>query len=790
MSLRVDKPLWVLLRSALALLLVAELFLLIGCGGNRKISIESTARYTVRFQMNKPLENWTEALSDAVGASIHESDTDFLSMKRGMNATYVLAVINSKTSVIRMDEGYGIESVVPLDEERERLTKHFFPVSDESVFLLIQSSEEGLWRRKYALRHFDADGREISSQIALEELDGTVIHEIDFDNEHIFHVITSSQIFFYDTEGILQNQFSSPDKTSFLSMLMIGDDVAMILSMDWEGRPYLITRSLLKNKVLSKMQITGSDASDWYNARLIRPAKGDSAGCYVETEKNVYACDPDFKQLKLCIDKIAEGFYSEWPLLCTGVQTFETFGYRGFSSGLSETNLADYGFYSIVLVPGIENKTILRIGLCCGDTERVSLYGGIFQRYYPEYVIEFIDYRATGESASDPITRLNADLLSGNGPDIVCLGSEYIYRYEFSGLFIDLGERFKSDASFDSSLILPNVWGGSEYGPSFRLLAPFFSIRGFMGKNDLVSEIETYDSKCFGAFMRNLPENTHIIRHDTAKNLFSAFYPYYEHKLIHRNSEDVTFDRQEFLNLLSLCEDFGKPPYVDSKPIAKQIQDQDILLLKEIILNYEFFLCFAEYFNGDVGYMGAPGIREGSPVIHSDQYFGISAKTNIPDDAWTFLKFLLSENIQDRYSASEVSGDMMPVLRSSFDKMIQSGYDRYLKGESMRKDLFSDSELEIVDEQIRLAEGTGNTVALHSNIRPSVYPFSETEAKQAFMEIVLSARIPLSANPDITGIVFEELKAFFSEYKSKEDCLSIIENRLQTYIAENREAGW
>ncbi|NLW89729.1 MAG: hypothetical protein GXY43_08460 [Clostridiaceae bacterium] len=790
MSLRFERWLRILLRSALAILLVAELFLLLGCSGNRKTSIKSTTSYIVKFQMNKTLANWTEALSGVIGAPIRESDTDFISMKKGMNATYVLAMINSKTSVIRMDEGYGIESVVSLDEKRERLTKHFFPIGDESVFLLVQNSEEGLWSRKYALRHFDADGRELSSQIELEELDGTVIREIDFDNDHFFHVITSSHIFIFDTEGILQNQFSSPDKTTFLSMLKIEDDVVMILSIDLEGRPYLITRSLSKNKVLSKMQITGIEASDWYNARLIRPAKGDSAGCYVETEKNVYECDPDFKQLIRCIDKIAEGFYSEWPLLCTGVQTFETFGVQGFSGGLSETNFADYGFYSIVLSPGVENKTILRIGLCCGDTERVSLYGGIFQRSYPEYVIEFIDYRALGGSDLDPITRLNADLLSGNGPDIVCLGSEYIYRYEFSDLFIDLGERFKTDTSFDSNLLLPNVWGGSEYERSFRLLAPFFSIRGFMGKNDLVSKIKTYDSKGFEAFMRNLPENTHIIRHDTDKNLFSAFYPYYEQIIFYRDSGAITFDRQEFINLLTLCENFGKPPYKDSKPIAEQLQDHDILLLNEIIFNCEYFLCFAEYFNEEVGYMGAPGIKEGSPIIRSDQYFGISAKTNVPDDAWMFLKFLLSENIQDRYSASEVSGDMMPVLRSSLDKMIHSGYDRYLKGESIRIYLYSDSETEIMDEQILLAEETGNTGALPPDNRPSVYPFSETEAKQAFMEIVLSARIPLSANPDITGIVFEELKAFFSGHKTKEDCLSIIENRLQTYIAENREAGW
>lgn len=92
---------------------------------------------------------------------------------------------------------------------------------------------------------------------------------------------------------------------------------------------------------------------------------------------------------------------------------------------------------------------------------------------------------------------------------------------------MDLQEFVRNDSLFDSRLLLPNVWGGQGNNQSFRFLTPFFRVNGFMGKQTLISEIVTFDMDDFGTYLSSLPEDTHMIRHDTTQNLFSALYPFF-----------------------------------------------------------------------------------------------------------------------------------------------------------------------------------------------------------------------------------------------------------------------
>jgi len=72
-----------------------------------------------------------------------------------------------------------------------------------------------------------------------------------------------------------------------------------------------------------------------------------------------------------------------------------------------------------------------------------------------------------------------------------------------------------------------------------------------------------------------------------------------------------------------------------------------------------------------------------------------------------------------------------------------------------------------------------------SEIRPPAFPFTEKETAQVFRNIISSAHTVPLWNPDVQKIVFEELEAFFSGQKSKEECIDILEDRLRTYITEN-----
>ena len=147
--------------------------------------------------------------------------------------------------------------MVTLSEEEEWSAEHFFPANDGSIFLLVKNTEQGLWSQRYALRHFDSDGREHSTQTEMSVLDGKEIQGIDFDGERYFSVLTDSEMIIFNTAGELQLKNSSPLPGAYQSILFTGDEQVMILSMNKKGMPSLITRSVVQDKVLSEKEIEG-----------------------------------------------------------------------------------------------------------------------------------------------------------------------------------------------------------------------------------------------------------------------------------------------------------------------------------------------------------------------------------------------------------------------------------------------------------------------------------------------------------------------------------------------------
>lgn len=773
--------------SVLVFVLAVAFLLPIGCKSDQKIvSLDTTRNYRAILTLKKSIVQWMDEVSSIIGSPIRESNTEIFGISMDEQETRLLAFVNSEICLIKMDNNYLITSVISLGEEGVWSTEQFFSAKDGSFFLLVKNTEQGLWSQKYALRHFDSDGREIAAQRELSMLDGMVIQGLDFDGERLFGVITDSKMILFDIDGIVESESESPLPGVFQSILFSEKDQVIMLSSNKEGIPLLITYSITKERVLIEKKITGVDSSDWYDARLIRPTEGDEAGFYLETEQRIYVYYPESGHLEICFDKFAEGFYSATAVLCSGPMMFENIGYWGFST--DEADLENYGFYKIETVPRSENTATIRIGLCCDYPTRVSLYEGLFKKEYGDFEIDIINYCTNEGEGSDPITRLNADLISGNGPDIICLGPEYVSRYESAGVLMDLNEFIAGDPDFNAELYLPNVFEGTGDDSSFRFLAPFICVNGLMGKKGLISKLNMLSSYDFSDYLSGLPEDTHIMRHDTAENLFHSLYPFYQNELFSYDSGTLRFDRDEFLRFLLFCEEHGTQPYKDITPVATQFQTDVTLLLIEPVINYEIYLCYAEYFGGDVGYIGAPGISDAKPALESDQYYGISKETKIPDAAWAFLKFLLSANIQERYATYEFSGDLMPVLQSSLDAMIETGYERYQNGTSQRNNLYSDTEFEHEADRIidaANAMSSGKDFERIEGERPVALPFPENETAQVFREIILSAKKYSQIDPVLKEIIFEELTAYFSGEKTKEQSMDVIENRLRTYINEN-----
>lgn len=775
-------------RKVLAFAIALAFIFPTGCiKKTEQIALDTAKRNTVSFGNELSTVALFDGLSEITGFPIRESDLELISMTRNEGNTYLLALLYEKIRVVTINDEFRITSAVLLDFEGNGSAEQLFVASDGTWFLIVRNADDGLWEQNYALYHFDTEGREISAHVDLKELDGKSIQGTDFDGGGLFCILTESEIMLYDSDGKLQSRLNAPSIDAYQSAILAEDGMVMILSINSKSEASLISWSYDAQKVVSTKEISGVESSEWYDARLIKSVEGDEAGCYLETQQRLYLYYPDSDCLEICFDKGVEGFYNEMPLLCSGPMMFETIGYSAFAVGATASDLQKTGIYSITVTPRSENIKTIRIGVCVDTPMGISEYAGTFRRQYPECDVEIVDYSTESEEGGTSIARLNADILSGNGPDILCLSADYIYLYDNAEILLDLSNFVQNDPQFDTDLLLPKAWNIGSSNQSFKWVTPFFGVKGLMGKQERVSETIQYDLDEFGMYITSLPDEAHIIRHDTAKNLFLTLYSFYRNELFSQDAADFWFDWDVFNQLLDFGEEFGVPPYTDSKAVAIQLQNDETLYLSETISNYEIFLCYASYFGGNVGYMGSPGANNGKPILESDYYFGISAQTQMPEEAWSFLKCLLSSEVQDRYDSYGISGDKMPVLLSSFDSMIKSGYENYINGTSMRNELYSDMEFEQEMENIEkiiAAMTSGNDFDRGQDTNPPTFPFVEEDIAQAFTEMIMSAETILTSDPEVDKIVFEELEAYFSGQKAREDCLELIENRLQTYITE------
>jgi multiple sugar transport system substrate-binding protein len=136
--------------------------------------------------------------------------------------------------------------------------------------------------------------------------------------------------------------------------------------------------------------------------------------------------------------------------------------------------------------------------------------------------------------------------------------------------------------------------------------------------------------------------------------------------------------------------------------------------------------------------------------FYTNMSFGISERSPVKDEAWSFMKFLLSEDMQGMPDSTRG----FPLNRKVLDKQLQQ-----LIGEGA--------------VQVAYGPNKGKKVEV-----------AEADAKQ-LEQLLSEAGRPLSNNDRVLKEMIEkESEAFFAGQKSAEDVAKLLQNRVTTYLNE------
>ncbi len=404
--------------------------------------------------------------------------------------------------------------------------------------------------------------------------------------------------------------------------------------------------------------------------------------------------------------------------------------------------------YVMTLSENVEEAQIQLAMLCDGDSDFKS---GVtrFNQVYPQYAVDMEKPETDADSYRN---RIMADIVNGEGPDLLYLSYEDFVVLADMGALTDLDE-FVDAAVMDK--LLPNVKSLGERDGKLLGIAP-----GISSVRTLFTSGQTWDGESWslGDILRLADEKKDL------QGLFT--YP--------------MGDMELYNTLYSLVGiDLAQSKFIDLESGESRFGENNFAAVLELVKKYSG--------NGNAGSGGVDGaarVREGSylamnyPFTRADFFFIILS--NI-DGAGHAVGYPVEEGSGNYFSV----GGILAVNRNAQEKTAIKAFLEYMlslenqaefkNSLSVRKDI-TDVTVQYNEyvEQY-MWEGLG---LLPGKADGSTY----VEEYKAFMESCL----PDKGDTVLFDIIWEEAESYFSDAKKAQDVVGAIDNRIQLYLDERK----
>ncbi len=361
-----------------------------------------------------------------------------------------------------------------------------------------------------------------------------------------------------------------------------------------------------------------------------------------------------------------------------------------------------------------------------GSVPDLSRYAASFNASNEEYYVEVVDLMSSFPNIDDRLKELSTRLAAGDGPDIICFNGLDPAPYGKSGLLVDLYTLIDSDPELSREDLI--ALGAFESGDKLWSLAPCFSISTCVGLESVVGDGLGWTFEEFFALYDSLEEGQKMFAITSplvfVENTLDGVLP----ELVDYETASCSFTDGRFEEYLRLASGLETADETDWESYAARFASGEIVLNEQVLRNIYELAASEEYYGQALTPIGWPSF-DGSCgsrlLITSDMGIVSSGDT---DAAWEFLRFMLS----DEKMQTELSLGAIPISRAAVEAQLD---DAERDPETMR------SLLEVVSRKT-------------------------------------------SAGSELSQIVLEEAAAYFAGDKPVGDVCAIIQDRAETYIAE------
>ena len=430
------------------------------------------------------------------------------------------------------------------------------------------------------------------------------------------------------------------------------------------------------------------------------------------------------------------------------------------SAHLARLNLVD--------ATELPETTVLRLA-CFYLSEEIRRAVLDFNRSNSGVRIEVADYAqyVTEDDYSAGLTKLNVEILSGNVPDLFASDGLPIAQYGARGLLYDMYELIDSDPELSRESFFENILDAFATDGKLYTITPSFRIMSLVGNADAVGPETGWTLEEMRSVIESQPEIQYVLDASMSRqSMLQQMLTLNLGRYVDWETGECSFDSEDFVELLEFCAALpegggsggGTPALVAS---GKQ------LLATFRVADFQEYQLYEAMFVGKLAFKGYPSAERAGNI--AEPMYGslsISASCKDVDAAWSFVRRLL---LEDSYDTD--GGDIFgyPLNRAAYAAA---------EAAAMEKHYTTDPE---TGEQVEEPVSSWSWDALYVDI----YAMTEEEA-QALRELIASVKYSMSYDETIMNMIAEESAAFFEGGKNAADTAALIQDRVTTYVNEQR----
>jgi len=344
-----------------------------------------------------------------------------------------------------------------------------------------------------------------------------------------------------------------------------------------------------------------------------------------------------------------------------------------------------------------------------------------FEKENPDAVVDIKDLSKMGYDTDNYISTINTELMAGKGPDIMPISYLPIIKYYDKNIFTDLNEMIAKDKDFNKEKLLGNVLEASKYKGHLFAIPAYFSFNAISGSKETLDnesikiDDKSWTTKDFIAIANQVTNDLDgdgtIDRYalpqlpmEAVTNLFINVGSYIDYE-----NKKANFESSEFIELLKLLKSISDNKITHKKLKLSQLipykNSQEVVFSGGALEGYLGMLGTNYNLGGGERYFFRVPLVEKSEGVAFDSRMMIAINnfSKNKEYAWTFLKILLSEDIQMLF-ASSTSTAGFPINKNALakQKINVSELDWRVKDEAEGwiPITFSKEELKFVDECI------------------------------------------------------------------------------------------